>query len=57
MGLGLFLAREVLGRLEGNLELDSVEGRGTTAIVTIPTGVAATSSRTGEPFPEDPAKR
>jgi len=36
MGLGLFLARKVIERLEGSLELVSHPGKGTTAIVTLP---------------------
>jgi two-component system sensor histidine kinase RegB len=36
MGLGLFLTRAVLARLGGTLELASVPGGGTTAVVTLP---------------------
>ncbi len=36
MGLGLFLARAVVERLGGSLELDSSEGRGTCARVVLP---------------------
>lgn len=36
MGLGVFLARSVVERLEGTLEFRSKEGRGTTAIVVLP---------------------
>jgi two-component system sensor histidine kinase RegB len=36
MGLGLFLARSVVERLGGTLELESSPGRGTTVSVTLP---------------------
>ena len=36
MGLGLFLARSVVGRLGGTLVIDSVEGQGTVVTVTLP---------------------
>lgn len=36
MGLGLFLTRKVIERLEGSLELVSHPGKGTTAIVKLP---------------------
>lgn len=36
MGLGLFVARAVLERLGGKLELASTPGRGTTAVLTLP---------------------
>ncbi|HVO26518.1 MAG TPA: ATP-binding protein [Candidatus Margulisiibacteriota bacterium] len=36
MGLGLFLTRTVLARLGGGIELTSVPGRGTTAVLTVP---------------------
>jgi two-component system sensor histidine kinase RegB len=36
MGLGLFLTRAVLARLGGNLELTSVPGGGTTAVLSLP---------------------
>jgi two-component system sensor histidine kinase RegB len=36
MGLGLFLARTVVERLGGSLRLESILGRGTTAIVSVP---------------------
>lgn len=39
MGLGLFLTRAVLGRLGGMLELTSAQGRGTTAVLTLPVTV------------------
>jgi two-component system sensor histidine kinase RegB len=38
MGLGLFVARAVLERLGGKLELNSVALRGTTALLTVPLG-------------------
>ncbi|MCA9172913.1 MAG: HAMP domain-containing histidine kinase [Planctomycetales bacterium] len=38
MGLGLFLTRSVLERLGGTLELESEEGRGTTATIRLPLG-------------------
>jgi two-component system sensor histidine kinase RegB len=41
MGLGLFLTRAVLARLGGALELASVPGRGTTAIMTLPVTLSA----------------
>lgn len=37
MGLGLFLTRTLLERLGGALALDSVAGRGTTVVLTLPT--------------------
>jgi two-component system, sensor histidine kinase RegB len=37
MGLGLFLARAVIERLDGDLTLTSVSGEGTTATVRLPT--------------------
>ena len=44
MGLGLFLARVVLERVGGELELTSTVGRGTTATLVLPAaGVAAES--------------
>ena len=36
MGLGLFLARTVVERVGGSLRLDSIVGRGTTAVVRVP---------------------
>jgi two-component system, sensor histidine kinase RegB len=36
MGLGLFLARSVVERIGGSLRLDSIVGRGTTAVVRVP---------------------
>jgi two-component system sensor histidine kinase RegB len=36
MGLGLFLTRVVLERLGGRVELESMPGRGTTAVLTLP---------------------
>jgi two-component system sensor histidine kinase RegB len=38
MGLGLFLARDVIERVGGELRLGSREGQGTTAIVDLPAG-------------------
>ncbi len=38
MGLGLFLARTIVERLGGALEIESVKGEGTTARATIPRG-------------------
>jgi two-component system sensor histidine kinase RegB len=40
MGLGLFLARVVLERLGGELELDSAAGRGTIVTLVLPAGAA-----------------
>jgi two-component system sensor histidine kinase RegB len=45
MGLGLFLARAVLERLGGGLELDSASGRGTTVTLVLPAGDPATVCR------------
>jgi two-component system sensor histidine kinase RegB len=49
MGLGLFLTRAVLARLGGSLELTSVPGRGTTAVLNLPAtrsaGAAAPARR------------
>jgi two-component system, sensor histidine kinase RegB len=36
MGLGLFLTRNVVSRLGGSLDFESIPGRGTEAIVTLP---------------------
>ena len=36
MGLGLFLTRSVITRLEGKLTLTSIAGKGTTAHITLP---------------------
>jgi two-component system sensor histidine kinase RegB len=36
MGLGLYLARRVVERLNGNLTIDSALGRGTTVTVRLP---------------------
>ncbi|MBI3783412.1 MAG: HAMP domain-containing histidine kinase [Deltaproteobacteria bacterium] len=36
MGLGLFLARTLVGRLNGKLDIDSEPGRGTRAVMTLP---------------------
>ncbi len=36
MGLGLFLSRSVVSRLEGKLEFRSIPGQGTQAVVTLP---------------------
>jgi len=41
MGLGLFLTRVVLERLGGRLEIQSAPHRGTTAVLTLPSGTAA----------------
>jgi two-component system sensor histidine kinase RegB len=42
MGLGLFLARTVLERLGGSLDLSSAPGNGTTAVLTLPADLRAT---------------
>lgn len=44
MGLGLFLARSVIERLGGSLELESDEGRGTLARIFLPLAQKSTSS-------------
>jgi two-component system sensor histidine kinase RegB len=49
MGLGLFLTRAVLTRLGGTLELTSAKGKGTTAVLTLPAGDAATIYRIAPP--------
>ena len=36
MGLGLFLARTVIERLGGRLEIESVVGRGTIVMIMLP---------------------
>lgn len=41
MGLGLFLTRNVINRLGGSLEFDTLPGRGTDATVTLPRGTEA----------------
>src|SRR5690606_41385040 len=38
MGLGLFLTRNVVSRLGGLLDFDSIPGQGTVATVTLPCG-------------------
>jgi two-component system sensor histidine kinase RegB len=38
MGLGLFLARNVVERLGGSLQIHSVPGKGTTVVVELPLG-------------------
>jgi two-component system sensor histidine kinase RegB len=43
IGLGLFLTRNVISQLGGQLEFRSALGRGTEAIVTLPLGSATTS--------------
>ena len=48
-GLGLSISREIVGRLGGTLEVESLVGRGTTMRLTLP--IAATSPRS-EPSPE-----
>jgi two-component system sensor histidine kinase RegB len=48
MGLGLFLARVVLERLGGELEIRSTLGRGTTVTLVIPVANAATIGRVDE---------
>jgi two-component system sensor histidine kinase RegB len=45
MGLGLFLARIVLERLGGGLEIDSAPARGTTVTLVLPVGDPATVGR------------
>jgi signal transduction histidine kinase len=42
MGLGLFLARVVLERVGGELELTSTVGRGTIATLVLPVAAVAT---------------
>ncbi len=42
MGLGLFLAREVVEGVGGRLELDSAPGRGTTVVVELPATIRRT---------------
>jgi len=49
MGLGLFLTRNVVSRLGGSLDFQSVPGQGTQAIVTLPRAEHASSGRTGYP--------
>jgi two-component system sensor histidine kinase RegB len=41
MGLGLFLTRAVIERIGGEVVLDSIEGRGTRALLTLPLGGVA----------------
>jgi two-component system sensor histidine kinase RegB len=40
MGLGVFLARTIVERLGGDLQLRSEAGRGTTAIIAVPVAMA-----------------
>jgi two-component system sensor histidine kinase RegB len=42
MGLGLFLAKNVIRRLGGQLEIESAPGRGTTVKLTVPKQATAT---------------
>ncbi len=49
MGLGLFLARVVLERLGGGLEIDSAPGRGTVVTAVLPVADPATIRRIDEP--------
>ena len=51
MGLGLFLARVVLERLGGALEIDSALGRGTTVTLVVPAGEPAAVGRSEDPAP------
>jgi two-component system sensor histidine kinase RegB len=51
MGLGLFLARVVLERLGGELEIRSTLGRGTTVTLIVPAADAATIGRTDDAHP------
>jgi signal transduction histidine kinase/L-asparagine transporter-like permease/response regulator of citrate/malate metabolism len=43
-GVGLFLARELVKRLDGSIELDSVPGRGSAFTVKLPVALAPSSS-------------
>jgi two-component system sensor histidine kinase RegB len=45
MGLGLFLTRVVVERAGGHMELSSIPGRGTTAVLTLPVDRRATNRR------------
>lgn len=62
MGLGLFLARNVAGRLGGGLTLESKSGQGTVAGLWLPPerlrkAEASSSSAEAHPFEPDPAVR
>jgi signal transduction histidine kinase len=43
-GLGLYMSREIVRRLGGDLTIDSVEGRGTTAMVFLPLALQTASA-------------
>lgn len=49
LGLGLFLARTLLDRIGGRLELESAPGSGTTATVHLPPGAAPSVERVAAP--------
>lgn len=54
-GLGLAICRNIVGSYGGRIELDSVEGRGTTVLVRLPlatTVAAAASAEEAEPGPD-----
>ncbi len=57
MGLGLFLARIFLERLGGSLDIDSVQGSGTTVHLCIPVAIqlAGLSASTAAPDPGNPS--
>lgn len=48
-GLGLYIAKEIVGRLNGHIHLESVYGQGTTVKVTLPN---STSSGWEQQFPD-----
>jgi signal transduction histidine kinase len=52
-GLGLFMSREIVRKLGGDLTLDSFEGEGTTAMIFLPTDLrtAATAERRMDAMP------
>ncbi|RMG19514.1 MAG: sensor histidine kinase [Deltaproteobacteria bacterium] len=52
MGLGLFLARALVDRLGGTLQLESEVGKGTVVTMRLPTAVRATIGRIAPPPPE-----
>ena len=47
-GLGLFIVKEILNKLNGTVEISSAEGQGTTFYITIPNGHVPNGRSNGE---------